>query len=148
MKRFQPLAVLALLLLTACNRDPLVGRWERIGDDFAGTIVQVGATGKSYMAKLVDVPEKLKTRGFARGEVKWRELVLVSDSEGVRKYKGQDLGKSIPREVQNPKSKIQNPTESRYSSFALEMRADTAWVRVFQNDLDVLGVAQIWRKIK
>ena len=135
------LVVSALSLFVGCSRDPLAGRWERLGDDFAGTMVNVQRSGSGLSARLVKIPPSLKARGFVPCDVKWRNLTLVSDSEGVRTYKGQDLGKF---QVKDSTGRL----EIRYSEFKLLVKADTAWARVFQNELDVTGLAQIWRKVR
>jgi hypothetical protein len=132
-------AALILLLSVACSRDPIVGRWERFGDDFAGTEIRVTGVGRAYTARLDKVPEALKSHGFAPGEIKWRNLVFVSDSEGVRKYQGEDMGHNVPKE---------GKPETRYTKFVLEVNGDTAMSKVYHSDLNVMGMTQMWRKLR
>ena len=48
---------LMFLLLIGCKDESqsLIGKWERVGDDAAGTIIQVEKVDKSYQGKLLVV---------------------------------------------------------------------------------------------
>lgn len=92
MKRaFLAFNLLFVLLLIGCPeyRPSLVGKWERVGDDAAGTIVQVEKADKRHIGKLVVVSGRLKLIGFQVGEIKWADLEYV----GENRWEGLDSTK-------------------------------------------------------
>jgi hypothetical protein len=67
---------------TTSDRDPLVGLWERVGDDdpFAGMRVRVGRQSDGALAALiVSSPAIAVAEGLSVGLVKWKILARNDD---------------------------------------------------------------------
>ena len=70
------------LILMSCSKqkhmngtsEPLLGTWERIDDNLAGMQVQVEKSGTLMIGKLITVPNSAIQSGFAKGDIKWKDL--------------------------------------------------------------------------
>jgi hypothetical protein len=99
---------LMLLHLVGCTSPSLTGKWKRVGDNGAGTVIQVEKAGKGYAGKLLAVSDGLQIYGFKVGDVKWKELEPVEQS----KWEGLDL-------VKYPFPLFQGPGTYENASFTL-----------------------------
>ncbi|MCK5257991.1 MAG: hypothetical protein KAJ69_00625, partial [Thermoplasmatales archaeon] len=70
-----------LLLVIACGEEPLIGNWERFGDDAEVTLVQVEKVGKTYHGKVIKVSGILEELGFAEKDIKWRDIESVRPNQ-------------------------------------------------------------------
>ncbi len=126
-----------LLLVIGCGEEPLVGNWERFGDDAEGTIVQVEKVGKTHHSKLLKVSGILKELGFAERDIKWRDIERVRPN----KWKGKDLIKIV-----DASGKI---ASVEYKDVYFTLLPDgTLEVRKFAKEEEIVGTVQKWRRIQ
>ena len=71
----------------AATADSLIGTWERFGDTAEGTQVIVTKVDGYYQSKLLIVKGTLIDLGFAKDDLKWKELTFNNDGT----YTGFDL---------------------------------------------------------
>lgn len=136
MKRFV-LLIPFILFIIGCAEDPIVGHWERFGDEAEGTIVIVEIVGKNYHGKLVKSAGILDLLGFAENDIKWRDIEPV----GPGKWKGKDLIKKI-----NPDGDI---TSIEYKDVYFTLLADGVMeVRKFAKESKLFGELQRWRRVQ
>lgn len=114
----------------------LAGKWVRVGDEAAGSVVEVKyfpATGL-YQGRLVKTAGKL-TGVFFNGDVKWRDVRQVSETG----YQGKDLFKA-------PRADDGTITAT-YQDFTLELKAGKLESRQLA-DTNQFGTVQRWKKLK
>ncbi|HEC79039.1 MAG TPA: hypothetical protein ENI34_07870 [candidate division WOR-3 bacterium] len=129
--------VLFLLFLFGCVEDPIIGQWERFGDDAEGTIVQVEVVGKMYHGKLIKPAGILNYLGFAENDIKWRDIEPV----GTNKWKGKDLIKKVDMDG--------NITSIEYKDVYFTLQSDGILViRKFAKESKLFGEVQKWRRIQ
>ena len=73
------------------GRTELLGRWERVGDDFAGCVVLVERTPQGLQGRITYVPLTMEPYGWRLGDVKWKDFA----ARRVLGYRVQDLFKEI-----------------------------------------------------
>jgi hypothetical protein len=133
--------LLSLLVVAACQRDPLAGKWQRFGDDFEGAVIEVKSVKGVYIGKLVKVPAALESKGFKVGDIKWQELKLVTDTGAVTVYEGKDLGKQ--------RISSTGALEMSYDPFTLELGQDgIARTQLAALNREAIGLGQTWRKVR
>ena len=128
---------LLILFFVCCQKNPLVGRWERYGDEAAGTIVEVEEYGNLCHAKLFKVAGVLKKLGFAENDIKWRDI----EPMGENKWQGKDLIKEIDA--------LGNIASVEYKDVYYMLIDKTELeIRWFAKEQEIVGIAQRWRRIK
>ena len=126
-----------ILLTVTCAEDPILGRWERFGDDAEGTIVLVEIVGTTYHGRLIKSAGILDLLGFAENDIKWRDIEPV----GAGRWKGKDLIKII-----NPEGDIMS---IEYKDVYFTMIGDGVMeVRKFAVESKLFGEVQRWRRIE
>ena len=126
-----------LLLVIACGEEPLIGNWERFGDDAEGTIVQVEKVGKTHHGKVIKVSGILKELGFAEKDIKWRDI----ESVRLNKWKGRDLIKNVDA--------AGNIVSVEYKDVYFTLLLDgTLEIRKFAKEQEIVGTVQKWRRIQ
>ncbi len=128
---------LFILLSVGCNnRDPILGQWERYGDDAEGTVVQVERAGNWRHARLIKVAGVLKELGFAEDDIKWRDI----EPMGNNRWRGKDLIKEIDSTGTIVKTEYIDVYYTLIDENILEVR----W---FASDKWTIGSLQRWRRI-
>lgn len=126
-----------LLLVITCGEEPLIGNWERFGDDAEGTLVQVEKVGKTYHGKVIKVSGILEELGFAEKDIKWRDIESVRPN----KWKGKDLTKNVDA--------AGNIVSVEYKDVYLTLLLDgTLEIRKFAKEQEIVGTVQKWRRIQ
>ncbi|MCK4673141.1 hypothetical protein KAT67_04070 [candidate division WOR-3 bacterium] len=126
-----------LLLVIACGEEPLIGNWERFGDDAEGTLVQVEKVGKTYHGKVIKVSGILEELGFAEKDIKWRDIESVRPN----KWKGKDLIKNVDA--------AGNIVSVEYKDVYFTLLLDgTLEIRKFAKEQEIVGTVQKWRRIQ
>lgn len=126
-----------VLFLIGCAEDPILGQWERFGDDAAGSIVQVEIVGKMYHGKLLQPAGILLRLGFAPDDIKWRDIEPV----GPNKWKGKDLIKLVDLD--------ENITSVTYKDVYFTLMSDGVLeIRKFAKESKLFGEVQRWRRIQ
>jgi len=125
------------VLIIGCAEDPILGTWERVEDEAAGSIVQVEVVGSSYHGRLIEPSGILEFLGFAVDDIKWRDIQPV----GPNKWKGKDLIKMIDRDA-----KI---TSVEYKDVYFTLLGDGILeVRKFAREQELVGTVQKWRRVE
>lgn len=126
-----------ILFLISCAEDPILGQWERFGDDAEGSIVQVEIVGKMYHGKMLKPSGILEELGFAENDIKWRDIEPV----GINKWKGKDLIKKVDLEG--------DITSVVYKDVYFTLMSDGVLeVRKFAKESRLFGEIQKWRRIQ
>ena len=126
-----------VLLIINCAEDPIIGQWERFGDDAEGTVVIVEIVGTTYHGRLIRSAGILDLLGFAENDIKWRDIEPV----GPGKWKGRDLIKII-----NMEGEI---TSIQYKDVYFTMIGDGVMeVRKFAQESKFFGEVQRWRRVQ
>jgi hypothetical protein len=137
MKKFTILIPLLFIMITCAQKDPLIGQWERFGDDAAGAIVMVEKVGDVYHGKLLLPVGMLTELGFTPNEIKWRDMEQVGDD----KWRGQDLIKVVDFDG----TIISAGYDDVYFT---KLEKDVLEVRKFAKGTEIIGTVQKWRRIK
>lgn len=125
-----------ILCLITCAEDPLIGQWERFGDDAEGTIVIVEIVGTMYHGRLLKSAGILDLLGFTENDIKWRDIEPV----GAGKWKGKDLIKKI-----NLEGEI---TSIEYKDVYFTMIGEGVMeVRKFAQESKLFGEVQRWCRV-
>jgi len=90
MKKYIPIFI-GLIFFIGCQKNPLLGKWERYGDGAAGSIVEVENKGQVCNGRLIKVAGVLNELGFFENDIKWRDIEPMSAS----RWKGRDLIKQL-----------------------------------------------------
>ena len=125
-----------MVIMIGCTQDPIIGQWERFGDEAAGTIVQVEAIGKVYHGRLLKPSGILNDFGFAEKDVKWLDVTPI----GPNKWRGKDLVK-----VPDPTGGIKS-AEYKNAYFTL-LGDGVLEIRKFVEE-EFVGTVQRWRRIQ
>jgi hypothetical protein len=126
-----------ILFIVGCAEDPILGQWERFGDDAEGTIVVVEIVGNTYHGRLINSAGILDLLGFAENDIKWRDIEPVAPG----KWKGKDLIKKI-----NPEGEI---TSIEYKDVYFTLLDDGVMeVRKFAKESKLFGEVQRWRQVQ
>ena len=127
--------LLALLLMIGCPESAspsLVGKWQRVGDDAAGTIVQVEKGDKGYVGKLVVVFGRLQLIGFKIGELKWKDIEYVDGN----RWEGLDSTKIFV-----------GPLLYDNTAFTLYENGRFLRVEAFNHEPGENGAIQRWKRV-
>ncbi len=130
------LVTLLAILLISCTQDPLLGQWERFGDEAEGTVVLVQPAGDKLDGKLIRVTGILKELGFYENDIKWRDVMAV----GPNRWRGKDLIKIVDVDG------IIKEVEYKDVYFTL-LGDGTLQIRKFAREEEIVGTTQKWRKI-
>ena len=136
MKKFAILIPLLFTMIT-CAQDPLLGQWERFGDEAEGAIVMVEKVGDVYHGKLLKPVGMLTELGFTQNEIKWRDIAQVGDD----KWRGQDLIKVVDFDGTILSADYDDVYFTKLENDVLE-------VRKFAKGTEIIGTVQKWRRIK
>jgi hypothetical protein len=134
-KKILILGMLAFIA-TACQRNPLVGQWERYGDDAAGSIVEVEGSGGRFFGKLVKVAGVLERLEFEDSDIKWRDI----EPMGVHKWSGQDLIK----EIDSTGTIVSVGYKDVYFVLINDAELEVRW---FAKEKEFVGTVQHWKKL-
>ena len=126
-----------LLLMYGCIEDPILGYWERFGDDAEGTVVLVEVIGQGYHGRLIKVEGVLKELGFVEDDIKWRDVVPV----GPRKWKGRDLIKVVDQSGTIQSIAYKDVYFTLTDEGVLE-------IKKFVKESEIVGTEQKWRKVE
>jgi hypothetical protein len=135
MKKFLPI-ILSLALVLGCQKNPLIGKWERYGDGAAGTVVEVENAGNLCTGRLVKVAGVLNELGFYENDIKWRDISPMSSN----RWKGQDLIKQLDTEGNLVNVEYKDVYFTLTKSNELEIR----W---FAREEEFVGTIQRWKRI-
>jgi hypothetical protein len=136
MKKFPPI-ILCLIFLFGCQKNPLLGRWERYGDGAAGSIVEVDNKGQVCNGRLIKVGGVLNELGFYENDIKWRDIEPMA----ANKWKGRDLIKQL-----DTTGTLTN-VEYKDVYFTLINNQDLE-VRWFAREEEFVGTIQRWKRIQ
>ncbi|OGC43213.1 hypothetical protein A2Y85_04935 [candidate division WOR-3 bacterium RBG_13_43_14] len=131
------LATFLILLFIGCTQDPILGQWERYGDEAAGSVVLVQPAGDKFDGRLIWVDGILKDLGFYENDIKWRDILAV----GPNRWRGKDLIKIVDA------NGIIKEVEYKDVYFTL-MGDGTLEIRKFAREEEIVGTEQKWRKIQ
>jgi len=127
-----------VIFLIGCSKtDFLIGKWERMEDEASGTIVEVKKMGDTYQGKLIKPAGILNELGFAEGDVKWRDIRVISEN----KWEGKDLEKEVDTTGAITSADYKEVRFTFFSDGTLE-------VRRFAKEEEIIGTVQRWRKIE
>jgi len=136
MKKFLPI-MLSLVLILGCQKNPLIGKWERYGDGAAGTTVEVENAGNLCTGRLVKVAGVLNELGFYENDIKWRDISPMS----ANRWKGQDLIKQLDTEG--------NLINVEYKDVYFTMTKNNELeIRWFAREEEFVGTIQRWKRIQ
>lgn len=128
--------IAVIVLCITCAEEPIVGQWERFGDDAAGSFVQVEAMGNTYHGILLMPKGVLVDLGFAQNDIKWRDIRAVSPN----KWRGQDLIK-----VPDTSGSV---LEAEYKDAYFTLLGDGVLeIRKFVEEEEI-GTVQKWRRVR
>jgi hypothetical protein len=126
-----------LFLIISCGESPIVGQWERFGDEAEGAVVQVERVGNMYHGKLIKSAGILDLLGFAEKDIKWRDVEPVAPN----KWKGKDLIKMVDHEG--------NVVSIDYKDVYFTLMGDGVLeIRKFAREAEMVGTVQKWRRIQ
>ena len=126
-----------LFLIISCGESPIVGQWERFGDEAEGAVVQVERVGNMYHCKLIKSAGILDLLGFAEKDIKWRDVEPVAPN----KWKGKDLIKMVDHEG--------NVVSIDYKDVYFTLMGDGVLeIRKFAREAEMVGTVQKWRRIQ
>jgi hypothetical protein len=123
-------------IAVACQRHPLIGQWERYGDDAAGSVVEVEGSGGKFFGKLVRVAGVLERLEFDESDIKWRDM----EPMGVSKWSGQDLIK----EIDTTGEIVSVGYKDVYFILINDSELEVRW---FAKEKEFVGTVQHWRKL-
>ncbi len=125
-----------IVLVIGCSADPIIGQWERFGDEAAGSVVQVEVIGKVYHGRLLLARGVLKDLGFAENDIKWLDIQPV----GPNKWRGKDL-------VKTPDASG-NVEAAEYKDAYFSLLGDEILeIRKFVEEEEI-GTVQKWRRVQ
>jgi len=133
MKKIIPFVFL-LTLFGCTSKDPILGTWERHGDELKGMRLKVTQNSSAISAELIKLPESGDTT-FTLGDTKWRDIKKVDNG----KYVFGDLSKY----VYSYGSLFQN----RYEDSYLTIVGDNIKTRGFAKADEIVGTEQIWKRV-
>jgi hypothetical protein len=137
MRKYFVIVPFVLFIVLNCAEDPILGQWERFGDDAVGSVVQVEVVGDVYHGRLIHAEGILNLLGFAANDIKWRDIERV----GPNKWKGKDLIKKI-----DPDGNIK---DVEYKDVYFTLKSDGVLeIRKFAKESKLFGETQQWRKIQ
>lgn len=136
MKKFLPI-IFSLIFIFGCQKNPLIGKWERYGDGAAGTVVEVENAGNLCTGRLIKVAGVLNELGFFENDIKWRDILPMSAS----RWKGRDLIKQL-----DTTGAISN-VEYKDVYFTLSNNKEME-IRWFARDEEFVGTIQRWKRIQ
>lgn len=135
MHKFWMLLTVTMLFM-GCAEDPIVGQWERFGDEAAGSVVTVEPIGRTYHGILLAPKGVLVDLGFAQNDIKWRDIYAVSPN----KWRGQDLIK-----VPDTSGSV---LEAEYKDAYFTLLGDGVLeIRKFVEEEEI-GTVQKWRRVR
>jgi hypothetical protein len=118
MKKFLVLFPVIILILS-CGESPIVGKWERFGDEAEGAVVLVERVGNMYHGKLVKSAGILDLLGFAE-----KDLIKMVDIDG-------------------------NISSIDYKDVYFTLLGDGVLeVRKFAKESEIVGTVQKWRRVE
>ena len=128
---------IVISILFSCNsQDRIVGKWERIGDEYQGLRVEVNQIGDKFIGKLIHVTPTAKSYGLVLQDVKWKDIIKINDSV----YEFNDLAKGY---------NYLNYITSSYSDYYLTFVSDN--VIKMRKDFkgnEPWGTEQLWYRIE
>lgn len=126
-----------IFLILSCGESPIVGQWERFGDEAEGAVVQVERVGNMYHGKLIKSAGILDLLGFAEKDIKWRDIEPVAPN----KWKGKDLIKMVDHEG--------NVVSIDYKDVYFTLQGDGVLeIRKFAREAEMVGTVQKWRRVQ
>jgi len=136
MKKIIPI-VTGFIFFFSCQKNPMLGKWERYGDGAAGSIVEVENKGQVCTGRLIKVAGVLNELGFFENDIKWRDIEPMSAS----RWKGRDLIKQL-----DTTGAISN-VEYKDVYFTLSNNKELE-IRWFARDEEFVGTIQRWKRIQ
>ncbi len=124
------------ILYLGCQKNPLIGKWERYGDGASGTVVEVENAGKVCHGRLVKVAGVLNELGFVPDDIKWRDIMPMA----TNRWKGQDLIKQLDTTGALIKVEYKDVYFTLINNQDLEIR----W---FAREEEFVGTVQRWKRI-
>jgi hypothetical protein len=125
---------IVIFSFTMCGKkDLLLGKWERISDEYKGMQVSVIKNNdQSYSASIINRPNN--PNSFNVGDVKWKDI----KESGEDRYVFFDLYKT---------PNLTEDENSNYRETTMIIIGDTLKTRVFSKENESVGTNQIWIKI-
>ena len=125
---------IVIFSFTKCGKkDLLLGKWERISDEYKGMQVSVIKNNdQSYSATIINRPNN--PNSFNVGDIKWKDI----KESGEDRYVFFDLYKT---------SNLTEDQNSNYRETTMIIIGDTLKTRVFYKENESVGTNQIWIKI-
>jgi hypothetical protein len=125
---------IVIISFTKCGKkDILLGKWERISDEYKGMQVSVIKNNdQSYSATIVNRPNN--PNSFNVGDVKWKDI----KESGEDRYVFFDLYKTL---------NLNEDANSNYRETTMIIIGDTLKTRVFSKENESVGTNQMWIKI-
>lgn len=136
MKKIIPV-ITCLIFLFGCQKNPMLGRWERYGDGAAGSVVEVDNKGQVCNGRLIKVGGVLNELGFYENDIKWRDIVPMADN----KWKGRDLIKQLDTTGTLANVEYKDVYFTLINNQELEVR----W---FAHEEEFVGTIQRWKRIQ
>ena len=131
------LIALSFVFFLNCQKNPLIGKWERYGDGASGTIVEVQNAGKVSHGRLVKVAGILNELGFYENDIKWRDIMPMASN----RWKGQDLIKQLDSTGALIKVEYKDVYFTMTGNQDLEIR----W---FAREEEFVGTVQRWKRVR
>ena len=126
-----------IIFLFSCNKqDKIIGKWERIGDEYKGLRVEVTQVVNKYVGKLIHITDTAKYFGLELQDVKWKDIVKANNSV----YEFKDLEKGYD---------LFNIISIEYSDAYLTFISnDTIKIRQAVKGSEPWGTQQKWYRMK
>lgn len=119
-----------LFLFSSCNKDNLVGTWERQDEALQGMKVKVFKTDNSMYAQITD--KGVKGDNFNLNETKWKNIKKVGNNE----YELEDLSKGY------------YSSDAKYTQSHLKLQGEMLTIDLFYSDGSRTGTHQVWTRVK
>lgn len=141
MKIINFLLILSLIsILLSCNqKDNLVGKWLRYGDEFSGIEIEIKDENGSFKAEITNIKlDIIEPIPFVIGDIKWKGIKKISEN----KYEYEDLKKNIIPYTDPIRY------EGNYFPARLEIVSDSLInTRVFVKGDERYGTETHWKKV-
>jgi len=115
---------------------PLQGRWERIGDRFAGCIIEVEPekNGTTHLrGRILALPAAMSTAGWIVGDIKWHDIRPagkgVWELNDLRKHFETQTGRVIKVDFQPYHATVGQGSTLRLHTGGLPFFPDQTWIR-------------------
>ncbi len=137
---FLIISIFALFLfLSSCanSSDKIIGKWERIDDDWSGLVIEVKRHGNKLRGEIIQNCTHPLCNRWIIGDVKWKNIKHIKDNE----FEFESLAKSAYDDG--------TITETNYRLYKVELFGDSVLnTQVYAKGNEFIGTKQTYRKVQ